>query len=189
MLETTIRPTAADLAQTALDHCVFQLVPTDEVRREGPRIYVRGEGVRLWDAEGREYLDMMSSHTRANSLGYGNREIAAAVGEQLATLHYIGTVSNLAPPTIQLAAKVAALAPGRLSKVLFVNDGSEAVEAAIKIAKQYWQNAGKPRASKIISRWNAYHGATMGAIGATDWLGTRHVAEPAVPGYSLIPGP
>jgi len=189
MLETSIHPTAADLTQTAFDHCVFPLVPTEEVRREGPHIYVRGEGVRIWDVEGRDYLDMMSSHTRANSLGYGNREIAAAVGEQLATLHYIGTVSNLAPPTIQLAAKVAELAPGRLSKVLFVNDGSEAVEAAIKIARQYWQNAGKPRANKIISRWNAYHGATMGAIGATDWLGTRHIAEPGVPGYSLIPGP
>jgi adenosylmethionine-8-amino-7-oxononanoate aminotransferase len=189
MVETTARPVAADLAQTALEHCVFPLVPMADVQREGPHIYVRGEGVRLWDAEGRDYLDMMSSHTRANSLGYGNREIAAAVGEQLATLHYIGTVSNLAPPTIRLAAKIAELAPGRLSKILFVNDGSEAVEAAFKIAKQYWQNAGKPRANKIISRWNAYHGATMGAIGATDWLGTRNVAEPAVTGYSLIPGP
>ncbi|HEX5498024.1 MAG TPA: aminotransferase class III-fold pyridoxal phosphate-dependent enzyme, partial [Thermomicrobiales bacterium] len=79
--------------------------------------------------------------------------------------------------------------PDGLEKVLFVNDGSEAVEAAIKIAKQYHAHTGKPRANKIISRWNAYHGATMGAIGATDWLGTRHVAEPAVPGYSLIPGP
>ena len=48
---------------------------------------------------------------------------------------------------------------------------------------------GKPRANKIISRWNAYHGATMGALGATDWLGTRHISEPGVPGYSLIPGP
>ncbi|HEX5993329.1 MAG TPA: aminotransferase class III-fold pyridoxal phosphate-dependent enzyme, partial [Thermomicrobiales bacterium] len=50
-------------------------------------------------------------------------------------------------------------------------------------------HSGKPRANKIISRWNAYHGATMGALGATDWLGTRHIAEPGVPGYSLIPGP
>ena len=107
----------------------------------------------------------------------------------MATVHYVGTVANLAPPTIHLATKLAALAPGRLSKTLFVNDGSEAVEAAIKLAKQYHLHTGKPRAYKIIARWNAYHGATMGAIGATDWLGTRHVAEPGVAGYTRIPGP
>ena len=114
----------------------------------------------------------MSSHTRANSLGYGNAEIAAAVGKQLEQLHYVGTVTNLAPPTIELAGKIADLGAGRLSKVLFVTGGSEAVEAAIKMAKQYHAHTGKPRANKIISRWNAYHGATMGALGATDWLGT-----------------
>ena len=63
------------------------------------------------------------------------------------------------------------------------------MESAIKVAKQYHAHSGKPRANKIISRWNAYHGATMGALGATDWLGTRHISEPGVPGYSLIPGP
>lgn len=178
-----------ELIATALEHCVFPLAPVEDVRREGPKIYLRGDGVRITDIEGRDYLDMMSSHTRANSLGYGNVEIAEAVGKQLAELHYVGTVTNLAPPTVALADKIADLAPDGLSKVVFVNDGSEAVEAAIKIAKQYHAHSGKPRANKIISRWNAYHGATMGAIGATDWLGTRHISEPGVPGYSLIPGP
>jgi adenosylmethionine-8-amino-7-oxononanoate aminotransferase len=189
MVDTPTYVESHDLKAEALEHCIFPLIQTDEVRRDGPRIYVRGEGVRLTDADGHEYLDMMSSHTRANSLGYGNKEIASAVANQLEQLHYVGTVNNFAPPTIQLAAKIADLTPAGLSKVLFVNDGSEAVEAAIKIAKQYHAVAGKPRATKIISRWNAYHGATMGAIGATDWLGTRHIAEPGIPGYSLIPGP
>jgi len=133
---------------------------------------------------------MMGLHTRANSLGYGNEEIARAVYEQLRGLHYIGTVGNLSEPTIRLATKLAELAPGRLSKVMFVSGGSEAVETAIKLAKQYHIATGrKPRAYKIISRWFAYHGATMGAQAATDWLGTRHISEPGVPGYSLIPGP
>ena len=189
MTETDAVLDSSQLNAQALAHCVFPLIEMEELRRDGPRIYVRGEGVTLTDVDGHQYLDMMSSHTRANSLGYGNQEIAAAVAKQLEQLHYVGTVSNLAPPTIQLAAKIAELAPEGLSKVLFVNDGSEAVEAAIKIAKQFHANSGKPRATKIISRWNAYHGATMGAIGATDWLGTRHIAEPGIPGYSLIPGP
>jgi adenosylmethionine-8-amino-7-oxononanoate aminotransferase len=180
---------AEALAREAMEHCIFPLAQMDEVRRDGPRIFVEGHGVRLTDASGREYLDMMSSHTRANSLGYGNAEIASAVGRQLEQLHFVGTVNNIAPPTIELAAKIAALAPDGLSKVVFVNGGSEAVETAIKIAKQYQVQTGKPRANKIISRWNAYHGATMGALAATDWLGTRHISEPGVPGYTLIPGP
>ena len=73
---------------------------------------------------------------------------------------------------------------------MFVSGGSEAVEAALKLAKQYQVHSGrKPRAYKIISRWNAYHGATMGALSVTDWLGTRHISEPGVPGTSFIPGP
>ncbi len=180
---------SSELTAEALEHCVFPLALAEDVRRDGLNIYTRGDGVRLTASDGREYLDMMSSHTRANTLGYGNTEIAQAVGKQLEQLHYVGTVTNFAPPTIKLAGKIAELAPAGLSKVLFVTGGSEAVEAAIKLAKQYHAHTGKPRANKIISRWNAYHGATMGAIGATDWLGTRHISEPGVPGYSLIPGP
>ena len=189
MLETRDEIAAGELTALAMAHCVFPLAVAEEVRRDGPVVYTKGEGVRLTGLDGREYLDMMSSHTRANSLGYGNAEIAGAVARQLEQLHYVGTVNYLAPPTIQLAAKIAQLAPEGLTKVLFVTGGSEAVEAAIKLAKQYHAHTGKPRANKIISRWNAYHGATMGAIGATDWLGTRHISEPGVPGYSLIPGP
>ncbi|MFM9107050.1 MAG: aspartate aminotransferase family protein [Chloroflexota bacterium] len=177
------------LVDTAFQHCIMPLLPVAETREHGPAIYVRGEGVRLTDVHGRTYLDMMSSHTRANSLGYGNVEIADAVREQLATLHYIGTASNLAPTTIRLAEKVASLAPAGLDRALFVNDGSESVETAFKLAKHVQQVSGKPRASKIISRWNAYHGATMGAMSATDWLGIRHISEPGVPGHSMVPGP
>jgi putrescine---pyruvate transaminase len=179
----------AALEEAAFAHCIMPLMPVADTREHGPSIYVSGDGVRLTDVHGRVYLDMMSSHTRANSLGYGNREIAAAVGEQLATLHYIGTAANLAPTTIRLATKVASLAPEGLEKALFVNDGSESVETAFKLARHIQQASGKPRATKIISRWNAYHGATMGAMSATDWLGIRHISEPGVPGHSMVPGP
>jgi putrescine aminotransferase len=180
----------AQLTAEAFDHLIFPLIPVADVKESGPRVYVEGEGVRLTDVNGKTYLDMMSSHTRANALGYGNEEIAAAVYEQLRNLHYVGTVSNLAEPTIQLATKVASLAPGDLERILFVSGGSEAVESAFKLAKQHQMASGnKPRAYKIISRWNAYHGATMGALGATDWLNIRHIAEPGAPGYSFIPGP
>jgi adenosylmethionine-8-amino-7-oxononanoate aminotransferase len=182
--------TAADLADDAWRHCITPLLPVDDIRAGGLNLYQSGEGVRLTDYDGRVFLDMMSSHTRANSLGYGNREIAAAVADQLQSLHYVGTVSNFAEPTIRLAKRIAELAPGDLSRVLFVSGGSEAVEAAIKIARQYQiQSGNKPGAFKIVSRWNAYHGATMGAMGATDWLNIRNHSGPTHPGFSFVPGP
>ena len=162
----------------------------DEVRRNGPNIYVRGEGVRLTDIDGRVYLDMMSSHTRANRSATATRRSPAPSTSSSSSLHYVGTVDNFGAADHRLASKIAELAPGRPSKVMFVSGGSEAVETALKLAKQYHiALRRKPRAHKIISRWNAYHGATMGALAATDWLGTRHISEPGVPGYSFIPGP
>lgn len=181
---------ADKLDDTTFEHCLFPLADVENVRKYGPTVFVDGEGVRLTDSHGKSYLDMMSTHTRANTLGYGNHEIAQAVYEQLASLHYVGSVDNFVEPTVRLAEKISSLAPGDLSRVMFVSGGSEAVESAIKLAKQYHVYSGrKPRAHKVISRWNAYHGATMGALAATDWLGTRHISEPGVPGYSFIPGP
>src|SRR5215208_7836155 len=89
----------------AFNHVIFPLIHTADVRDFGPNIYVKGEGVRLTDVHGNTYLDMMSSHTRANSLGYGNEEVARAVYDQLRTLHYVGTVNNVSEPSVRLAAK------------------------------------------------------------------------------------
>ena len=181
---------STDLTDDAWRYCITPLQPVEQLRESGLNIYRTGEGVRLTDYDGKVFLDMMSANTRANSLGYGNAEIAEAVAEQLRTVHYVGAVNNFAEPTIRLAKRIAAKAPGDLSRVLFVSGGSEAVEAAIKIAKQYQlQSGNKPRAYKMISRWNAYHGATMGAMGATDWLGINPGTAPGMPGYSFTPGP
>ncbi len=188
--DSPTRTDAEDLKRDALEYCLFPMMSRQDVAADGPRIYAKGEGVELTDIDGRVYLDMMSAHTRANTLGYGNKEIAQAIYEQLSAVHYVGTRNNFAEPAVRLAKKLAELAPGDLSKTMFVSGGSEAVETALKLARQYHIHRGvKPRATKIISRWNAYHGSTMGAIGASDWLGIRHIAEPAVPGFSRIPGP
>jgi putrescine aminotransferase len=179
-----------ELNRIAFQHCIFPLANLEEVRRNGPNIYLKGDGVELTDHTGHTYLDMMGSHTRANSLGYGCEEIARAVYDQLCQVHYVGTVDNFVESALLLAAKVTALAPGQLTSIMFVSGGSEAVEAALKLAKQYHIHAGrKPRAYKIIARNLAYHGSTMGALSVTDWLGTRHISEPGVPGASFVPGP
>src|SRR5690606_236591 len=82
----------SQLASDAWEYCITPLLPVDEIHSHGLNLYQFGEGVRLTDYAGKVYLDMMSSHTRANSLGYGNTEIANAVAEQLSRLHYVGTV-------------------------------------------------------------------------------------------------
>lgn len=178
------------LTQDAFEHYLFPLATKEDLHNDGPMIFESAKGLELTDAGGKTYLDMMSTQTRASSLGYGQDRIAKAIYDQLMQLHYAGTFANVADVTVKLAAKYAALAPGSLSSTVFAGSGSEANEMSIKLAKQYQIVKGdKPRAFKVIARWNAYHGATMGAIGATDYLGTRAITEPGVPGYSRVPAP
>jgi len=178
------------MTRSAFDHLIFPIVSRQEVAAEGPTIFARGEGCRLWTEDGREFLDMLGSPTRANSLGYANQEIAQAVYDQLVKVHFVGTAVNTTGPAIQLAEKLSELLPGDLSRIFFVSTGSEAVEGALKLAKQYHQAKGKkPRAYKTISRWNAYHGATMGCLSVTDWLPVRDIPDPRLPGHSFVPSP
>lgn len=186
-MDTTVN--SQDLVSKAYQHTLFSLTPQAELQSEGPCIYIEGKGPYVSDHEGRRYLDMMSTSARANSLGYANEEIARAMYEQAMRMHYSGTCRFLSEPAVTLAAKLAELAPGRLSKVCFVSGGSEATETALKLAKQYQQSTAKPRAYKVISRWNAYHGATLGALSVTDWLGVRDIPDPRAPGFSFIANP
>jgi putrescine aminotransferase len=118
-----------------------------------PVIYAEGSGSSLTDIHGKQYLDVMSAGSRASSLGYGNEEIARAMYEQAVRAQYVGTTSALTAPMVNVATKVASLAPGRLSKMMFVSGGSEAVETALKLAKQYQQCSGrKPRVRLRILR-------------------------------------
>jgi putrescine aminotransferase len=179
-----------DLTRISLAHSIFQLVPKNDLDADGPTILVKGEGVTVTDQYGNSYLDMMSGVTRAASLGYGNKEIAQAMYDQAAQMHYSGTGRMTSVPATLLAEKLAAITPGRLSKVTFTSGGSEATETSLKIAKQYLQQGGKkPRAFKVISRWSSYHGATMAALSCTDWLAVRDVPDPRVPGHSFVANP
>jgi len=130
-------------------------------------IIERGEGAVLWDVDGRRYLDGLSCLWNVN-VGHGRQELADAASTQMSTLAYnslyVGTSNE---PAIRLAARLAALAPGDLNTVFFTTGGAESNETAFKTARFYWNLRGKPRKIKIISRHNAYHGVTMGAMAAT----------------------
>jgi adenosylmethionine-8-amino-7-oxononanoate aminotransferase len=116
--------------------------------------------------------------------------MAQAVYDQLVKVHFVGSRENTTAQAIQLAEKLSTLLPGDLSRIFFVSTGSEAVEGALKLAKQYHQAKGKkPRAYKVISRWNAYHGSTMGCLSVTDWLPVREIQDPRLIGHSFVPSP
>jgi adenosylmethionine-8-amino-7-oxononanoate aminotransferase len=184
------RRAAADIRLAATEHYIWPQLSRREVAEGVPQLLSDGEGVRVRTVEGNEYLDLMSTVSRASSLGYGDERIARAVYDQLRRLHYGGTAHSQADVTIELAERIAQLAPGRLTATVFVGSGSEANEAAFKLARFYHHARGdKPRAYKVIARWHDYHGAAGGATAASDWLGVRRPMEPGVPGFSRIPSP
>lgn len=127
---------------------------------------VRGEGCWLYDATGRKWLDAVGGAFVA-SLGHGNARVARAIGEQSGTLGYVNGTQFTHEPVERLAAELASLAPGDLSHVYFLGSGSEAVEAALKLARQYWVESGRPEKNKVLSLSPGYHGNTMLALSAS----------------------
>ena len=179
---------AAGLRQAARDHVWVHTVPWGDVSAEpGLHIFDRGEGSTLWDVEGREYIDGLAGLWVVNA-GHGRAEIAEAMGTQAARLAYASSASFTTGPAIRLADRLAELTPGDLNRVFFCSGGSEAVETAIKIAKQVQAMRGFPRRYKIIARRGSYHGMTYGAMSLTAmrneaWFGpfmygVSHVSHP-----------
>jgi adenosylmethionine-8-amino-7-oxononanoate aminotransferase len=125
----------------------------------------RGHGVYIWDDQGRRYLDGSGGSSAVVSIGHGVSEVAEAMAEQARTLAFAPMHMFTHRPVIQLAEEVAALAPGSLNKVWFVSGGSEATENAVKLARQIQMERGFGQRSIVISRWQSFHGATLGALG------------------------
>ena len=132
--------------------------------RDFPMI-VRGEGSTLWDSTGKDYLDGSGGAYVVN-VGHGVREIADAVAAQLRKVAYVTGVSFTNEAVEELAAELAALSVGDLDKFLFLTSGTDATEAALKLARQHWVEQGLPGKHKVIALFPAYHGHTMLALSA-----------------------
>ncbi|MEN0013605.1 MAG: aspartate aminotransferase family protein [Solirubrobacteraceae bacterium] len=151
-----------------------------EVGRPALPIMVRGEGCYLIDSEGNRYLDGISNLFCVN-LGYGfGSEFAAAAAAQYEELGYHSSWGSTHPRAIELAEKVASLAPEGMERVFFTPSGGESVEAAWKLARQYHLARGEHR-WKAIGRYNAYHGTTLGALSINGLPELRRPFEPLVP--------
>jgi adenosylmethionine-8-amino-7-oxononanoate aminotransferase len=141
---------------------------------EGKRILVEGHGCIVKDVDGKEYIDGLAGLWLVN-VGHGRKEIGEAMATQAGTLAYASSTQATTVPAIQLATLLSEITPGDLSTVFFCSGGSEAVESAIKIARQYHHLTGAPKRFKIIGRRGSYHGATFGAMSVS---GTRQMSEP-----------
>lgn len=149
-------------------------------------IMVRGEGCYVWDEHGKRYLDGLSSLFCVN-IGHGRAEVAQAAADQGKQLEYFPNWSAAHPPAIQLAERIASLAPGDLNRIFFTSGGGESVDSALKLVRQYHKLTGNPTKTKVIARKAAYHGTTMGALSLTGIGVVREPFEPLTPGGFHVP--
>jgi len=131
--------------------------------RQAPAVAVRGQGSWLYDSQGQAYLDACGG-AAVSCLGHGHPEVLAAMHAQLDALAYAHTRFFSSEPAEQLAARLVADAPDGISHAYFVSGGSEAVEAALKMARQYFVELGQPQRRYLIARRQSYHGNTLGAL-------------------------
>ena len=179
----TLTPDA--LQQTARDHLwghFSRLTPG----ADGIAVIERGEGCYVWDSRGKRYLDGLSGLFTVQ-VGHGRTELAEAAGKQASELGYFPIWTYAHPAAIELAGRLARMAPGNLNRVFFTTGGSEAVESAWKLARQYFAAIGQPQRRKVIARDLAYHGTTMGALSITGLAAIRAPFEPLVPGVAHVP--
>ena len=150
-------------------------------------LITRGEGCYVWDDHGNRYLDGLSGLFCVNA-GHGRPELAEAAAEQgRERLDYFPLWSYAHPGAIELAARIASLTPGDLNRVFFTSGGSEAVESALKLARNYHRGRGNAGKHKVIAREIAYHGTTLGALSATGIPDLRAQFEPHAPGGCHVP--
>ena len=147
---------------------------------------VRGSGQYVYDSRGKRYLDGLSG-LFVSQIGHGRTEVAEAGARQAAELAYFPLWSYAHPRAIELAERLAMLAPGDLNRVFFTTSGSEAVESAWKMAKQYFKTIGQPGRYKVLSREIAYHGTSLGALAITGLPDLKAPFEPLPAGGVRVP--
>jgi adenosylmethionine-8-amino-7-oxononanoate aminotransferase len=176
---------AAQVIKDDQDHLIHPLHhPSDHLE---PMVYVRGRGATITDIQGREYIDGLAGLWNVN-VGHGREELGKAAAAQIGELAYYSCYtgsSNL--PAVELADKLIDLAPKNMQAVFFTSGGAESNESAFKTARFYWKAKGKPDKTKIIARFNAYHGVTLQAMSATGMAAYWKMFEPRVPGFVHIP--
>jgi adenosylmethionine-8-amino-7-oxononanoate aminotransferase len=178
------------LVAWGLDHFWMQNHQMADLAAPGAySIMARGEGCYIYDIQGNKYIDGMAG-LYLKAIGHRWPEIAQAVSDQMTTLAYANSGAYSTVPAILLAKKIAELAPGDLSRTFFCGGGSEAVEIALKMARQYQYLSGNKQKTKIISRRGQYHGSTYAAMSIGNRGRRTHgMFEPLMPGVLQVDPP
>ncbi|HXP55571.1 MAG TPA: aminotransferase class III-fold pyridoxal phosphate-dependent enzyme, partial [Streptosporangiaceae bacterium] len=183
---TSSAETNADLQQMAKRNLWLHFTRMSSYADSDVPVIVRGSGPYVFDSRGRRYLDGLSG-LFVSQVGHGRTELAEAAARQASQLAYFPLWSYAHPQAIELSERLADLAPGDLNRVFFTTSGSEAVESAWKLAKQYFKLTGQPERYKVISRDIAYHGTSMGALAVTGLADIKYPFEPLPPGGVRVP--
>jgi adenosylmethionine-8-amino-7-oxononanoate aminotransferase len=177
---------SSDLQELAKRHLWMHFTRMGVYADHDVPVIVSGDGCYVYDEHGKRYLDGLSALYCVN-IGHGRTELGQAAARQAQELGFYTNWSYAHPRSIELAARIAGLAPGNLNRVFFTSGGSEAVESAWKLAKAYHAAKGEPTRTKLISRQLAYHGTSMGALTATGVPALRTPFEPLTPGGHHVP--
>ena len=173
---------AKALQQQDKAHLVHGFVPLSMHQERGMPIFVKGEGVYLWDTDGKRYLDGLSSLWNVH-VGHGRKEINRAVAAQMDQLAFAPTlIGPTSAPTVQLATKLTKIAPKGLSRVIFTSGGSESNETMIRLVRAYWKAKGKSKKTKFITLNQGYHGTSSGAAALTGIQLFNDQIDPGLPG-------
>lgn len=178
--------TASDIRNRAQQHLYPHFTAGQVWNDKNLPIIVKGEGSYLFDESGERYLDGLAGLFCAN-IGHGRQDIPKAAYEQMSELAYWTNWGSAHPAAVEAATRIANLAPGDLDVTFFVNSGSEAVESAIKFARQYHRSQGQPERTKIIARNMAYHGTTLGALAVTGIPAYKEPFGNLMPGVFHVP--
>ena len=184
--EEAIRTESSSLQELGRRHLWMHFTRMAAYEDHEIPIITRGEGCYVYDEHGNRYLDGLSALFCVN-IGHGRADLVQAGAEQAKELGFFTNWSYAHPPAIELSARIAGLAPGDLNRVFFTSGGSEAVESALKLARQYHKLTGKPNKTKVIARDVAYHGTSLGALSATGITSLREPFEPLTPGGLHVP--
>ena len=164
----------SNLAAIDAAHHLHPFSDMKQLNEKGTRIIARGEGVYIFDAQGKKYLDGFAGLWCVN-IGYGRTEIADAVQRQMNELPYYNTFfGTTTPPTTLLAQKIAEKTGPKINRVFFSNSGSEASDTWFRMARVYWKALGHPTKTHVIARRNGYHGST---VAGASLGGMKHMHE------------
>ncbi|WP_062787880.1 aspartate aminotransferase family protein [Aquitalea pelogenes] len=182
------RSTADYQAMDAAHH-IHAFLDQKALNEEGPRVITRGEGLYVWDSEGKQYLDGMSGLWCTN-VGYGRQELIDAATRQLKELSYYNMFFHTThPAVVELSERLFSLLPGSYSHVIYTNSGSEANEVLIRTVRRFWDVMGQPDKKIFIGRHNGYHGSTVGSASLGGMAFMHEMGNLPIPGVEHIDEP